>query len=122
MSSPKSLYEIGEIVTITVVLENISKQTILLERLTPDDPYPFDIRISDIRIVTTQTNETWLSEMKPELQVEQWELAPGEEIEVEYQFLPEPKDGYIGVDVFISYDFGVHNEGISLEYGNIGRR
>lgn len=112
MASPQGRFELGEMVVITVVLENISEQVITLERsCIPDCPYAFDIQIEEL----------WLSELNPELQVEQWELGPGEKIEVSHQFLPEQKIDLLAINVYISYRNGTRNERFLIEYGPIPR-
>jgi len=110
LSSPTYRYEVGETVTFTVVLENISGQPLRLVKPPKGPKYGFDVEVED----------NWLSDHIPELQVETQEVEPGEEIEVTFSFLPEQKAHLIAIDVYIYYHFGDYSliqQGFSLNYG-----
>jgi hypothetical protein len=96
ISSLKSRYEVGEKVTVTIVLENVSSDTVILEPIgdNVEPEYVFDI----------QVDGKWLSDAKAELQITRQELKPREKIEVEYSYLPDMQRHTIPIVAYVTYN------------------
>jgi hypothetical protein len=111
LSSSKLHYDVGEEVTITVKVENITDYLITWKSAKTDNPeYILDVYVDGVV----------LSKLYPELQVYSREMKPGEKIVITYSFKPEKQDDhYFDVEAHIFSPDGTSQGSfsVSLIYG-----
>jgi hypothetical protein len=110
LSSPRFRYKVGDEVTVTAVVENVTGQTIIWESAKTANPeYVFDVNVDGVT----------LSSLYPELRVYRRELNPGEKVAITYTFKPKPQPHSIFVEAHIYSHQGMieSNRLISLNYG-----
>jgi hypothetical protein len=113
ISSPDFNYKVGDVVTVTATLKNISGKTIILEcpsgisEYMNVSEYGFDIEVDGI----------WMSEVKQELRVERWELGPGKEIQVEYSFSPRQEPHTISIIAYSCLPTSINSVSLPINYG-----
>ncbi|MFZ6028306.1 MAG: hypothetical protein ACOYYS_11380, partial [Chloroflexota bacterium] len=111
LSSPKFQYEVGDEVTITASVENITDQTLRWQSAQTDNPeYVFDVEVEGIL----------LSSLYPQLQVYSRELKPQEKVEVTYTFKPQEQKArpiFFDAYVYSPDGTGQTHRSIGVDYG-----